>query len=314
MKTVKPEPIRNHRGRMDFKIEAVRTDDKTQMVYCAIVPEPRRYTTIEVDGEKYFLDKYLRHLISAEEMQRGIVQQMAGLPVFSLSPSIDSTPEYAARRRPTIVSDFRTGQYTPSVEQALPHRQLEDDPRSREIVFLSIDICGSTARRRSEPKGFDEAYKILLRELGAVVGQFNGAVWKPTGDGFIALVDFPAFTSQCDAAIDLGISLLVVLRDLVNPALEEIGLSPLKLRIGADYGTAEIHRLEVPATGFSKFDVASDALNRAVKIEKSCGENEFRIGYSLYELIHVQWLERAKEVPFDGASVGIPDYKVYEVN
>ena len=93
MKTVKPEPIRNHRGRMDFKIEAVRTDDKTQMVYCAIVPEPRRYTTIEVDGEKYFLDKYLRHLISAEEMQRGIVQQMAGLPVFSLSPSIDSTPD-----------------------------------------------------------------------------------------------------------------------------------------------------------------------------------------------------------------------------
>ena len=88
----------------------------------------------------------------------------------------------------------------------------------------------------------------------------------------------------------------------------------MKLRIGADYGTAEIHRLEVPATGFSKFDVASDALNRAVKIEKSCGENEFRIGYSLYELIHVQWLERAKEVPFDGASVGIPDYKVYEVN
>ena len=37
------------------------------------------------------------------------------------------------------------------------------------------------------------------------------------------------------------------------------------------------------------------------------------IGRLLYELVHVKWLERAHEVSFDGASVGISDYQVYRI-
>ena len=66
-------------------------------------------------------------------------------------------------------------------------------------------------------------------------------------------------------------------------------------------------------TGFSDTEVGSDALNRAVKIQESAGLNEFRIGRDLYELIHVKWLERAREVPFDGSSIGAPEYRVYRV-
>jgi class 3 adenylate cyclase len=300
-------------GRMDFTIETVRTDDRTHTAYFTMVPDARRYKTVEKDGEKFYLDKYLKFLIPFEEMNRNIAQQMANLPVYALSPTIKSTPKYAEGRRTAIASSLRTGQYIAPAEKAMQHRRFEDNPKPRDIAFLSIDICGSSVLRHSDAKAFDSAYAILLRELGTVVGQFNGAILTPTGDGFIALVDYPAFTSQCDAAIDLGLSLLVVLRDSVNPALEEVGLSPLKIRIGADYGPAQIRHLEVPATGFSKPEVASDALNRAVKVEKSANPNEFRIGHYLYELIHVQWLERAREVSFEGASVGIPGYKVYQV-
>lgn len=60
-------------------------------------------------------------------------------------------------------------------------------------------------------------------------------------------------------------------------------------------------------------EIASDALNRAVKIQESAEANQLRIGRDLYELIHVQWLERAEEVAFDGQSVGIPGYKTYKV-
>jgi len=301
-------------GRMDFTIEKIRTDDRTREASFVIVPDARRYTMIERDGEKFYLDKYLKHLIPIEEMNNSIARQWHGLPVYALSPTIKSAPEYAAGRRPAIVSDFRTGNYSPPAEQALQHKRFEDNPGSRDIAFLSVDICGSSAQRRADPNAFDSAYEILLRELGTVVGQFNGAILTPTGDGFIAFVDYPAFTSQCDATIDLGLSLLVMMRDSVNPALKEVGLSPLGIRIGADFGPVRIRHIEIPATGFSQAEVASDALNRAVKIEKSCNPNEFRIGRRLYELVHVQWLERSTQVPFDGASVGIPCYKAYRVN
>jgi class 3 adenylate cyclase len=313
MEAIKQDSDPRHKCRMDFTVETVRADDRTRTVYFAMMPDARRYTMVEHNGEKCYLDKYLRHLIPVDEMNENMLRQMPGLPVFALSPTIKSTPEYASGRRVTIAEGLRTGRYIPPAEQAIPRKRFEDNPQARDIAFLSIDVCGSSRKRRSDPEAFDHAYAILFRELGTVVGQFNGAVLTPTGDGFIALVDYPAFTCQCDTAIDLGLSLLVVLRNAVNPALEEAGLHPMQIRIGADYGLAQTRHVEIPPTGFSQDEVASDALNRACKIEKSARPNEFRIGRRLYELIHVKWLERATKVSFDGASIGIPGYKVYQV-
>ena len=87
----------------------------------------------------------------------------------------------------------------------------------------------------------------------------------------------------------------------------------LSIRVGADCGAARLRKITVPATGFEAPEVASDALNRAVKIEQTAAANEFRIGRGLYELVHVQWLERCEEVEFDGNDVGIEGYQVYKV-
>ncbi len=87
----------------------------------------------------------------------------------------------------------------------------------------------------------------------------------------------------------------------------------LTIRVGADCGAARLRKITVPATGFEAPEVASDALNRAVKIEQTAAANELRIGRGLYELVHVQWLERCQEVEFDGNDVGIEGYQVYKV-
>lgn len=300
-------------GRMDFVHEVLSSDDATRTIEVRIRPDPRRYSEIDRDGEMYYLDKYLNLAISFEDMQKHLVQQMPGLPLYSLSPTIESAAQYATARRTALISEFQTGEHIAPAEGALPHRRFQDNPIPRSVPFLSIDICGGSALRSTNPGRFDQAYQIFLRELGTVVGQFNGAVFKPTGDGFIALIDHPSFTSQCDNAVDLGLSLLRVLRESINPALDSIGMPALSVRIGADFGLAKIQELQIPATGFSQTDVASDALNRAVKIEQSCQPNEFRIGRKLYELVHVGWLERATEVDFDAATVGILGYKVYRL-
>lgn len=181
------------------------------------------------------------------------------------------------------------------------------------MAFLSVDMCGSTAYRRRDPKGFDLAYKILLQELGTVVGQFQGSLLKATGDGFIAYIDRPGFTVLVDSAVDLGSSLLRIFGDAINPAIIAHGLPPISIRIGADYGPAIIREVRVMATGFVSLDITSDALNRAVKIEQSASPDSFRIGYDLYRLAHVQWLERSFPVEFDGDTVGIAEYEVFEV-
>lgn len=245
-------------------------------------------------------------LISLDEM----AQQMQGLPIYQISPSIALTLDYAVERKFALDHELTTGEYSPPRQAAIPHRQLESDPTNRCVAFLSVDICGGTALRKEDAESFDRANDLFMRELGTLVGQFHGTILTTTGDGFIACIDHPSFTSLCDATVDLGLSLLVVLRNSLNPALENAGLKPLNIRIGADYGELSIRAISIPPTAFSKQEVASDALNRAVKIQESCKPNEFRIGRDLYELVHVKWLERATETPFV-ADVGIPGYKTY---
>jgi class 3 adenylate cyclase len=298
---------------MDFQIENVQADDATRIVRFQLIPDPRRYKQVERDGESYFLDKYLHHIIKADEMMRQCAEKVAGLPIYHLSSSIKSAPDYAAARRSALGSELRGGSYVAPTEKTAPHRNLDENTATKWLVFLSVDICGGTALRRADPAAFERAYKIFLRELGTVVGQFNGAILKTTGDGLIAYIDHPSFTQQSDNAIDMGLSFLVLLRDSINPALAEAALPQLAIRVGADCGDAAVRHVEIPLTGYSAPEVASDALNRAVKIEQDAQENEFRIGRGLYELIHVVWLERAEEIPFDGESVGMPGYKTYRM-
>ncbi len=297
---------------MDFKIEVARTDEATRTVHMRLVPDPRRYIETEIDGNPHYVDKYLRLAIPAKLMLGRCAEQAKGLPLYHLSAHIDSTPKYAAARKAALGAELQGGVYVPPSEKPAAHRELGATENKR-LVFLSVDICGSSALRRAGANAFDKAFALFLRELGTVAGQFNGTILNTTGDGFIAYIDYPAFTQQCDHAIDMGLSFLVLLRDSVNPSLQGVGFHKLGIRVGADFGNASVKRLEVPSTGFSAPEVASDALNRAVKIEQSAQENEFRIGRALYEKIHVQWLERATEVPFDGNSVGVPGYKVYRV-
>jgi class 3 adenylate cyclase len=285
-------------------------DEETQVAEFRMKPDPRRYDEIERNGETLYIDKYLKTAFTLDAMLGGFEP---GLPSYALASSIDSTLEYAEERLSALDHEFDGGDYVPPKLKALAHCSLAPDDIKKDLGFLSVDICGASALRKKHADPFDRAYDFFFRELGTVVGQFNGSILKTKGDGFIAYINHPSFTNLCDAVIDMGLSILYVLHKSINPALAKAGLPTFDIRIGADYGTALIRQMNIQTTGFSSVEVASDALNRAVKIEEACETNEFRIGRSLYELIHVQWLERATEVEFDGASVGLPSYQTYRM-
>lgn len=294
--------------RADFVMETVDVREGGR-VTVRMLPDPRRYTISEKDGQVLYIDKYLGHAFSLDDMVAGF----SGVPIYELSPRIGSTLDYAKSRCAALNSEMDSGAYTPPTESAASHRQLETGDEERLVGFLSVDICGATALRRRDAATFDRAYELFTRELGTVVGQFNGSILKTKGDGFIAFIDHPSFTRVSDNVVDMGLSLLAVLHRSLNPALEKYGIEPMSIRVGADFGEAKIKTMSVPATGFVCQEVVSDALNRAVKIEEACQPNEFLIGRCLYQLIHIGWLERATETVFDGAQVGMPGYQTYRI-
>lgn len=301
------------RARFDFEFEPIQSDEATRTMTLRVQPDRRRYSVVYVEGERHYLDKFLKTIVPESAVGQMIAAQFGRLPVIYNPPSIESARKYASVRQGAIAAELRGGSYVVPPEKARPQSQLSPDAGERFLTFLSVDICGSSGLRRGDPDAFERAYDVFLRELATSVGHFHGSILKTTGDGFIAFIDSEGFTTQCDNTVDLGLTFLAVLHGSVNPVLEAAGLPTLSIRVGADCGAARLRQIVVPATGFEVLEVASDALNRAVKIEQSAAPNELRIGRGLYELVHVQWLERCKEVDFDSQEVGIDGYQVYRV-
>jgi class 3 adenylate cyclase len=137
---------------------------------------------------------------------------------------------------------------------------------------------------------------------------------KFTGDGFIAYIDYPAFTVQADTAISLGKALVYHLVNCINPAITANGLTELSIRVGIEFGLARAKTFSVQATGKSQTDFISDALNFAVKIQESCEVNEVRLGQCLRDLLHESHLKQLTQVNYDSSDTGEDDYRVYSLH
>lgn len=71
------------RQRADFVMETVAVGEEGR-VSVKMLPDPRRYTHMERDGDTLYTDKYLGHSISLNAMVAGF----SGVPIYELSPSI----------------------------------------------------------------------------------------------------------------------------------------------------------------------------------------------------------------------------------
>lgn len=300
------------RWRFDFVTEVASFDDELRVARLVLTPDPRRYTVSSIDGDKSYVDKFLGVLIPEDIVLDLMAAHLSGLPVSFDPPSIASSEQYAKSRRVALEDELGGGSYLMPAEPARLQGELNSSNDSF-ISFISLDIVGSTALRHLHGVSFDRSYEYFMRELVTVVGQFRGSILKATGDGFLAFIDLPGFTTQCDNTVDLGLTLKKIVSDSINPSLKKAGLLEFRVRIGADVGGAVKRAINVEATQFRSYDIGSAALNRAVKIEQVANAGQFLIGQALYELIHVGWLERCRPVAFDGTTIGAPGYRVFEV-
>lgn len=297
--------------RMDLLVEYGERDPVTGAVAVRFLPDPRRYELRETDGRKLYVDRFTNVAFAVETVVEAFERRGAPVPMHSLPPLIDSARAYAAGRLTALRSELAGG----------PPQPAQPQPRSshpfvhqvdRDVAFVSVDVVGATAMRMGDPISFDRSFEILVRELGTVVGHFSGSVLKATGDGFIAYVDQETILAR-DNAVDMALSMLALMREAVNPALEGAGLPPLQIRVGADQGPARIRTIPLP-TGFAFADVVSDALNRAVKLQEGAPPGGLLIGESLRDQLHVGWMERAEPVDVGiAAAVGLPGYRSFVV-
>jgi class 3 adenylate cyclase len=273
--------------RMDFVIEdPVFSADGESMTF-RFVPDPARYERRKIGGEGGWFDPIDSTFIT-DSAVADLLRLMPGKPMTLQRPQIDDAREYARARRASVASRLRAGVTEASSDAS---GDFLDSLALDELGFaiLVVDLVGSTRLSQELPlKQNARVISAVVSELADAVPQFHGHVLKYTGDGLIAYFAEPSFARKNDMAIDCAMTMTLLMREAINPALNDEGLPALDLRIGLESGQAVV---TVVGTADSKVhrDLIGETINLAAKIQALAAPGQVLVGGSMDRSLHTFW-------------------------
>jgi adenylate cyclase len=162
--------------------------------------------------------------------------------------------------------------------------------RKMRAATLFFDIRGFTKRTSADDKSLKETLMLLdcvIPMVMQIIYDYEGYIEKNTGDGIMALIGVEKDDeTAANNALSAATTIFYVLKNLINPFLESIGIAKVDARIGIDMGTVLISRVGLP-TGTSKIrrnflTVIGPSANLSSKLQGMAGTNEIWTGDLIY--------------------------------
>ena len=154
------------------------------------------------------------------------------------------------------------------------------------LVIMYTDLVGSTNMSMTLP--VDKLVSIIRAftyEMSSVIQSHKGYVLKYVGDAVISF--FPSSYNKllaCDNAIYCAQSMITVIRNGINPILNQYDYPELSLKIGIDEGENTI--VQYGHDKSSPIDILSYCMSVASKITSITEPNKVTIGEDVYSVIH----------------------------
>jgi class 3 adenylate cyclase len=154
------------------------------------------------------------------------------------------------------------------------------------LVIMYVDLVGSTSMSMTLP--VDKLVSIIRAftyEVSSVIQSHKGYVLKYVGDAVISF--FPSSYNKllaCDNAVYCAQSMITVVRNGINPILNQYDYPELSLKIGIDEGENTI--VQYGHEKSSPIDILSYCMSIASKITSITEPNRITIGEDVYSVIH----------------------------
>ena len=154
------------------------------------------------------------------------------------------------------------------------------------LVILYVDLVGSTNLSMTIP--VDKLVTIIRAftyEMSSTVYRYGGFVLKYVGDAVIAF--FPSLSNKfvvCDRAVRCGISMLAIIKNGLNPILNQYDYPDLSAKIGIDEGENII--VQYGHDQNSPLDILSYCMSVSAKMTSLTGPNKITVGNNVYKLLH----------------------------
>jgi adenylate cyclase len=167
------------------------------------------------------------------------------------------------------------------------------------LVILYADLVGSTNMSMTLP--IDKLVTIIRAftyEMSSVVYHHEGYVLKYVGDAIIAF--FPASYNKllaCDRAVQCAKAMITVIKNGINPILNQYDYPELNVKIGIDEGENVV--VQYGEDKSSLIDILGYCMSIAAKITSLTPPNRVSIGEDVYKMLHPGIRNKFKEVKFN---------------
>jgi adenylate cyclase len=188
------------------------------------------------------------------------------------------------------------------------------------LVIMYTDLVGSTNMSMTLPADkLTTIIRAFTYEISQVIYNHKGYVLKYVGDAVISF--FPAIYNKllaCDRAVQCSKSMLTVVKNGINPILNQYDYPELNVKIGMDEGENVV--VQYGHDRSSLIDILGYCMNIAAKITSLTAANKVSIGQYVYEMLHPTIKGRFSEVKFSSEEWRYTDrhtgqiYKVYSTD
>lgn len=254
---------------------------------CNLVPNADRQSQEGAKGEEAGQDRTKEALFNMM-MSGEKEEQTTAIDSETLVSQTQDRLWHALKRRFQYDSSLRPGQ-----EYLLNHVSSKIP-----LVILYADLVGSTNMSMTLP--IDKLVTIIRSftyEMSSVVYSHEGYVLKYVGDAIIAF--FPASYNKllaCDKAVQCAKSMITVIKNGINPILNQYDYPELNVKIGLDEGENVI--VQYGEDKSSQIDVLGYCMSIAAKITSLTAPNKISIGEDVYKMLHPSIRSKYKEAIF----------------
>ena len=188
------------------------------------------------------------------------------------------------------------------------------------LVIMYADLVGSTNMSMTLPADkLTTIIRAFTYEISQVIYNHKGYVLKYVGDAVISF--FPAVYNKllaCDRAVQCSKSMLAVVKNGINPILNQYDYPELNVKIGMDEGENVI--VQYGHDRSSQIDILGYCMNIAAKITSLTVPNNISIGQYVYEMLHPSIKSKFSELKFSADEWRYTDrhtgqlYRVYSMS
>jgi adenylate cyclase len=264
---------------------------------------PLEIIAIQVDVSQNEVEKIIKTVNTEEKRKKVAAKQASDTPSLSMF-YLDAVIDIDSAIKDAQTRIWKTLQVKP--ESNIPIEAtsniLEGFARSKvNLVILYIDIVESTRLSMTLPvERLATIVQGFTQEMSLMIEAYGGYVLKYVGDGIIAffLANSGDPCLPCINAINCARSMIKIIKQGVNPILEQYDYPEISVRIGIDVGENavvlsgwEIHKA---CSNHEKqikkphYDILGYTMNTATKMTAIAKPNRIVIGQSVYEILDDQ--------------------------